>query len=83
MSSDQDFREKIREYVGISESERTRKYDSEKENFPKRYREIINDYKSKPELMDIWDFLDKEGETIFGIKNWDVYRRAVGIDEKE
>ena len=31
-------------------------------------------------LWDLWNFLHKEQETIFGITNWETYRRAAGTD---
>jgi hypothetical protein len=80
LSSSEDFRKKIREYVGKSEPERNKLFSFEKDNYPKEYRELLSDYISKPELRRLWDFLAEEEKTIFGITNWEIYRRAAGID---
>jgi predicted KAP-like P-loop ATPase len=80
ISASEEFRKTVREYVGKSEQERYKIFTFDKDKYPKGHREILDDYISKPGLWDLWNFLNKEQETIFGITNWDIYRRAAGID---
>ena len=79
-SSNEDFRKIIKEYIGKQEHDRAKIFTSEKDAYPKNYVEVIKDYVSNHELWDIWAFLSQEEETISGITNWEIYRRAVAVE---
>jgi hypothetical protein len=83
ISASEEFRNTIREYIGKSEQERNKLFSFDKDKYPKVHQGLLNDYVSKPELWDLWNFLNKEQETIFGIKNWESYRRAAGRDLRD
>jgi hypothetical protein len=66
--------------VGKSEQERNKLFSFDKDKYPKGHQRILEEYISKPELWDLWNFLGKEKDAIFGITDWEIYRRAAGTD---
>jgi KAP family P-loop domain len=80
LSSKEDFRKIVQEYIGKQQQERERTFNYHKGYIAKEYEQVLSDFISKPELWQLWDFLDKEKETILNIKQWGAYRRAAGID---
>jgi hypothetical protein len=80
ISSSENFRNTIKKYLGKSEQERNEIFGSDKNKYPRGHLDVLTDYISKPELWALWNFLDKEREDIFGITNWETYRRAAGTD---
>lgn len=80
LSSKEDFRKIVQEYIGKQQQERERTFNYHKGYIAKEYEQLLSEFIQKPELWQLWDFLDKEKETILNIRHWEVYRRAAGVD---
>ena len=70
------FSAEIKKYIDIPNEERIKKIESEDkdEKFDDNFKLILRNYKSN---TDLWEFLRKQGDAIFKIKDWASYRRAV------
>lgn len=75
-SSYDSFRREVKEYIGLPENERIKKFTKQQKELPREYERILQNYISDPALWDLWNFLSKERDTIFATKDWDMYRRA-------
>ena len=84
-ADDPPFRQEVQEYVKLSADQRSNKIRERKKdtkNPLKKYENIIIDFESDDKL---WDFLGKNEELIFSIKDWKAYRQVVETlkEEKE
>ena len=75
MSSYESFRQEIKKYLPMSAENRENDLKNRKD-LPFEYKDILEDILTKPELIVFWEFLKEEKDTLFSIKDWNIYRRA-------
>jgi hypothetical protein len=70
-----DSRKELKLYVEMTESERNKELETDFTNkkLNLNLKRFLRDFKTDNEL---WDFLKDHSESIFGIKNWEIYRRG-------
>ena len=73
-SSDEDFREEIKKYVGVLKNQRIVIFEEQKKVLPQKHADVLRDYVSDTEL---WNFIQAEQNVIFSIEDWERFRRAI------
>lgn len=82
---DESLRKELELYVGMSEADRNKELDAEQPEIEARilkpnqktfdidFKRLLREFKTDLEL---WNFLREHSKSIFGIKNWEIYRRG-------
>jgi chaperonin cofactor prefoldin len=75
ISSNKALREGIKDYVDLEVDDRNKRFEERKNDTkkPLDFERILMNYDPASKM---WDFLRDNRETIFGIEDWEIYRRA-------
>jgi len=80
IKSDENFRMELKKYVGMKDEARSANLESkeikENEKYDLVVRRLLRNFKEDSEL---WNFLTKNFDTLNGIKDWKIYRRATEV----
>jgi uncharacterized protein YjbI with pentapeptide repeats len=77
ISSDNEFRALLEKYTKMTATERIRSLkdrNSDKANPPGDYEKILFELDSE-----LWRFLSRQTDTVFEIRDWEIYRRAAEL----
>ena len=80
MKSDSNFRNELKKYYKLGDDIRLSKLESKEAKEGEKYdlliRSILRNFKDDKEL---WEFLEKNSDTLDNIKDWTIYRRATVV----